>query len=92
MLAVHSVAGYDERGLGLTLSLGNPGGEGLSLSMSPRWGDAAHRIPGGRLLNWSATLNHAPTGPRFTLGAQLSLGTPLGLGSGTSTPDPSTPQ
>ncbi|MXZ74354.1 MAG: tandem-95 repeat protein, partial [Gemmatimonadetes bacterium] len=102
MLAVHSVAGYEERGLGLTLSLGNPGGEGLSLSMSPRWGDAAtgsdalwqdqiytryappapasasasadgepapnprdawtfdvrgdyaHRIPGGRLLNWSA--------------------------------------
>ncbi|MYA32072.1 MAG: hypothetical protein F4037_07670 [Gemmatimonadales bacterium] len=30
LLAVHSVAGYEERGLGLTVSLGNPGGEGLS--------------------------------------------------------------
>ena len=127
MLAVHSVAGYEERGLGLTLSLGNPGGEGLSLSMSPRWGDAIAgsdalwqeqiysryappsatadgdpaantrdpwaldirgnyglRIPGGRLLNWSASLNHSTTGPRFTLGAQLGLG----LG-GTTGPEPS---
>ena len=41
MLAVHSAAGYEERGLAVTLSLGNPGGEGPSLSMSPRWGDAA---------------------------------------------------
>ena len=40
-LAVHSAAGYEERGVGLTISLGNPGGEGLSLSMSRRWGDAA---------------------------------------------------
>jgi len=120
------VAGYEERGLGLTLSLGNPGGEGLSLSMSPRWGDAATgsdalwqeqiysrytpasatadgepapnardpwtfdlrgdyglRIPGGRLLNWSASLNHSTTGPRFTLGAQLGLG--LGASSGAET-------
>ena len=136
LLAVHSVAGYEERGLGLTLSLGNPGGEGLSLSMSPRWGDAiagsdalwqeqiysryapapsatdGHpdvnagdpaanardpwaldvrgnyglRIPGGRLLNWSASLNHSTTGPRFTLGAQL------GLGLGTSSEADPTPQ
>ena len=41
MLAVHSAAGYEEQGLAVTLSLGNPGGEGPSLSMSPRWGDAA---------------------------------------------------
>ena len=40
VLAVHSAAGYEERGLGLTLSLGNRGGEGPSLSLSPRWGDA----------------------------------------------------
>ncbi|MCZ0934565.1 MAG: autotransporter outer membrane beta-barrel domain-containing protein, partial [Gemmatimonadetes bacterium] len=128
LLAVHSVAGYEERGLGLTLSLGNPGGEGLSLSMSPRWGDAIAgsdalwqeqiysryappsatadgdptanardpwaldvrgnyglRIPGGRLLNWSASLNHSTTGPRFTLGAQLGLG--LGGTSGPETSD-----
>ncbi len=40
VLAVHSAAGYEERGLGFTLSLGNRGGEGPSLSLSPRWGDA----------------------------------------------------
>ncbi len=41
MLAVHSAAGYRERGVGLTLSVGNRSQEGLSLSVSPRWGDAA---------------------------------------------------
>ena len=41
MLAVHSAAGYRERGAGLTLSVGNRSREGLSLSVSPRWGDAA---------------------------------------------------
>ena len=41
LLAVHSAAGYEERGLGLTLSLGDRGGEGASLSLSPRWGDVA---------------------------------------------------
>ncbi|MDE2982712.1 MAG: tandem-95 repeat protein [Gemmatimonadota bacterium] len=47
VLAVHSAAGYEERGLGLTLSLGKRGGEGPSLSLSPRWGDA---IAGGNAL------------------------------------------
>ena len=41
MLAVHSATGYRERGAGLTLSVGNRSREGLSLSVSPRWGDAA---------------------------------------------------
>ena len=41
VLAVHSAAGYRERGVGLTLSVGNEGHEGLSLSVSPRWGDSA---------------------------------------------------
>ena len=41
MLAVHSAAGYRERGAGLTLSVSNRSREGLSLSVSPRWGDAA---------------------------------------------------
>jgi hypothetical protein len=41
MLAVHSAAGYAERGVGVTLSLGNQNPHGLSLSVSPRWGDAA---------------------------------------------------
>ena len=41
MLAVHSAAGYRERGVGLTLTVGNRSEEGLSLSVSPQWGDAA---------------------------------------------------
>ena len=40
-LAVHSAAGYGERGAGLTLTVGGQQREGLSLSVSPTWGDAA---------------------------------------------------
>ena len=40
-LAVHSAAGYGERGAGLTLTVGGRQREGLSLSVSPSWGDAA---------------------------------------------------
>ena len=40
-LAVHSAAGYGERGAGLTLTVGGHEREGLSLSVSPAWGDAA---------------------------------------------------
>jgi len=40
-LAVHSAAGYGERGAGLTLTVGDQKREGLLLSMSPTWGDAA---------------------------------------------------
>ena len=40
-LAVHSAAGYGERGAGLTLTVGGQRREGLSLSVSPSWGDAA---------------------------------------------------
>ena len=40
-LAVHSAAGYGERGAGLTLTVGGQRREGLSLSVSPQWSDAA---------------------------------------------------
>ena len=40
VLAVHSAAGYRERGAGVTLTIGGQEREGLSLSVSPRWGDA----------------------------------------------------
>ena len=39
-LAVHSAAGYGERGAGLTLTVGGRKREGLSLSVSPGWGNA----------------------------------------------------
>ena len=48
-LALHSASGYDERGVGWTLSLGQHGDEGLSLSVSPRWGSSA--VPTGVLWN-----------------------------------------
>ena len=42
ILVLHSAQGYDERGLGVTLSIGSPSDEeGLSLSVSPRWGGPA---------------------------------------------------
>ena len=46
MLVLHSAAGYRERGVGVTLSVGSRQ-QGLSLSLSPRWGDQANG--GGRL-------------------------------------------
>ena len=41
LLAVHPAEGYRERGAGLSLAMGRPGGEGLSLSVSSHWGDTA---------------------------------------------------
>jgi len=39
ILVLHSAAGYEERGLGVTISVGNQTAqEGLSFSVSPRWG------------------------------------------------------
>ncbi len=42
ILVLHSAEGYEERGLGVTLSVGSSSGdEGLSFSVSPRWGGPA---------------------------------------------------
>lgn len=42
LLALHSAAGYGERGAAVTLSVGEGARRpGLSLSLSPRWGDQA---------------------------------------------------
>ncbi len=43
ILVLHSAQGYEERGLGVTLTVGSPAAEeGLSLSVSPRWGGSAN--------------------------------------------------
>ena len=43
ILVLHSARGYEERGLGVTLTVGSPAtDEGLSLSVSPRWGGSAN--------------------------------------------------
>ena len=42
VLVLHSADGYEERGLGITVSVGRQAAaEGLSLSVSPRWGGPA---------------------------------------------------
>ena len=41
LLMLHSVSGCRERGVRVTLRVGNREHEGLSLSVSPTWGDAA---------------------------------------------------
>ena len=43
ILVLHSARGYEERGLGVTLTVGSPAAEeGLSLSVSPRWGGSTN--------------------------------------------------
>jgi len=41
MLVLHSALGYRERSVGVTVGVSSRDREGLSLSVSPRWGDAA---------------------------------------------------
>ena len=57
VLVLHSAQGYEERGLGITLAVGSPSAEeGLSLSVSPRWGGPA--AANGAL--WRETLADRP--------------------------------
>ena len=66
LLVLHSATGYRERGAGVSLSVGDQGREGLSLSLSPRWGDQAtgtgmlwqdqvyrHSLPGATGEEWA---------------------------------------
>ena len=82
MLALHSAAGYGEQGAALTLTVGQQGGEGFALSVSPRWGDAA--ISTGAL--WNAPLGRGPQNGHHlgtdhrTLDARASYGTKLSDG------------
>ena len=60
LLALHSASGYRERGVAVMLGIGSQDREGLSLSVSPRWGDAA--TGGGTLWQeqvWRSTLPEA---------------------------------
>ena len=41
LLVLHSASGYRERGVGMTLGVGSRDRIGLSLLVSPRWGDGA---------------------------------------------------
>ena len=49
-------------------------------------GNYGMRIPGNRLLTWSATVNHSPLGPRFTAALQLGFaGSPKAARPATAT-------
>ena len=62
ILVLHSARGYRERGLGLTLAVGSPSDEeGLSLSVSPRWGGPA--TSSGALWQEQLAESRGPTGP-----------------------------
>ena len=81
LLVRHSAAGYEERGMGVTLSIGGQSGEGLSLSVSPRWGDQA--MGGGAL--WQEEIHHrnqpeAVAGDPWTLDARAKYATRMSGG------------
>ena len=58
ILVLHSSENYEERGLGARISIGSPSAEeGLSLSVSPRWGGPA--VASGAL--WREKLVATPT-------------------------------
>ena len=80
LLVLHSASGYRERGAGVTLGVGNPNQEGLSLSVSPRWGDAA--TGGGALWQEQVYRRHLPEamGGQWALDARGEYGTRLRSG------------
>ncbi|MYC18634.1 MAG: tandem-95 repeat protein, partial [Gemmatimonadales bacterium] len=62
ILVLHSARGYEERGLAVTLTVGRPSDEeGLSLSVSPRWGGPANAS--GALWEERLAGSSGPTGP-----------------------------
>lgn len=80
LLAVHSVVGYRERGLAVRLGLMPREPEGLSLSVAPRWGDAAGG--GGALWQDHVYRHQVPAGERDAWAVQARGGYGLRLRSG----------
>ena len=71
ILVLHSAAGYEERGAAVTLSIGGRSSEGLSLSVSPRWGRprGGHGRAMGRSSSADAARRAAADGGPWTLDA-----------------------
>ena len=70
---LHSAAGYQEWGSALTLTVGRPGAEGLSLTVSPQWGHAAS----GTGALWQGSLDRdfqIADRDRWTLDARANYG------------------
>ena len=74
LLALHSADGYQERGVGVTFSIGEGAQRpGLTLSLAPRWGDQAS---GGAL--WQDHVyrhaTHGPAGEERAMDARVDYG------------------
>ena len=80
LLMLHSASGYRERGVGVTLGVGNRDRTGLSLSVSPRWGDAA--TGGGMLWQEQVYRSYLPeaAGDAWALDARGEYGVRLPSG------------
>ena len=74
VLVLHSASGYRERGVGVTIGIGGGNPEGLSLSVSPRWGDAA--AGGGTLWQEQVYRSYLPDamGDAWTVDARGEYG------------------
>ena len=74
LLVLHSALGYRERGVGVTIGVGGGNPEGLSLSVSPRWGDAS--ASGGTLWQEQVYRNQLPEarGDAWTVDARGEYG------------------
>ena len=80
LLVLHSASGYRERGVGVTVGVGSREREGLSLSVSPRWGDAA--AGGGALWQEQVWRRYLPqaVSDEWALDARGEYGTRLRSG------------
>ena len=80
-LVLHSASDYRERGVAVSLGLGSANREGLSLSVAPRWGDAA--TGGGTLWHEQVYRHHLPeaAGDAWALDVRGEYGTRLRGGS-----------
>ena len=76
LLVLHSASGYRERGVGLTLGVGSRDRTGLSLSVSPRWGDTA--TGGGTL--WQGPVHRRYVPEAWALDARGEYGMRLSSG------------
>ncbi|MCY4509578.1 MAG: hypothetical protein OXG35_21820, partial [Acidobacteria bacterium] len=80
LLVLHSASGYRERGVGVTVGVGSRDREGLSLSVSPRWGDAV--AGGGTLWQEQVYRSYVPEamGDAWALDARGEYGVRLRSG------------
>ena len=81
MLAHHSVGSYSESGISVTASVQpGSGGEGLSLSLSPQWGDPMHSGNRNHAVDPVFSSQGASGDPELSMASRMAYGIPLGIG------------